>query len=73
MIKPKTLQTEFLSNSVFFQKIIGRAELELISQKDINEFFESKQIMIIGAGGTIGSAVSRWLVNSQVSDVYFLD
>jgi FlaA1/EpsC-like NDP-sugar epimerase len=73
MIKSKTLQTEFLSNSDFFQKIIGREELELISQKDINEFFQSKRIMIIGAGGTIGSAVARRLVNSQVKNVYFLD
>jgi FlaA1/EpsC-like NDP-sugar epimerase len=73
VIRSKNLQTEFLSNSVFFQKIIGRAELELISPKDINEFFESKRIMIIGAGGTIGSAVARRLVNSQVKDVYFLD
>ena len=73
MIKPKELQTEFLSNSDFFQKIIGREELELISQKDINEFFKSKRIMIIGAGGTIGSAVARRLINSQVKDVYFLD
>ncbi len=73
MIRSKNLQTEFLSNSVFFQKIIGREELELISQKDINKFFKSKRIMIIGAGGTIGSAVARRLVNSQVKDVYFLD
>lgn len=73
MIKPRALQTEFLSNSDFFQKIIGREELELISQKRINEFFKSKRIMIIGAGGTIGSAVARRLVSSQVKDVYFLD
>jgi len=73
VIRSKNLQTEFLSNSVFFQKIIGREELELISQKDINKFFKSKRIMIIGAGGTIGSAVARRLVNSQVKDVYFLD
>jgi len=73
MIKPRALQTEFLSNSDYFQKIIGREELELISQKDINEFFKSKRIMIIGAGGTIGSAVARRLVSSQVKDVYFLD
>jgi hypothetical protein len=35
MIKPKTLQTEFLSNPDFFQKIIGREELELISFKEL--------------------------------------
>ena len=73
MIKGRALQTEFLSNSDFFQKIIGREELELISRETINGFFESKRIMIIGAGGTIGSAVARRLVNSNVKDVYFLD
>lgn len=73
MTKSKTLQTEFLSNSDFFQKIIGRKELELISRKDIYEFFQSKRIMIIGAGGTIGSAVARRLVHSQVKNIYFLD
>jgi FlaA1/EpsC-like NDP-sugar epimerase len=73
MTQSKTLQTEFLSNSDFFQKIIGRKELELISQKDIYEFFQSKRIMIIGAGGTIGSAVARRLVHSQVKNIYFLD
>lgn len=73
MIKPRALQSEFLSNSDFFEKIIGRNELELISQKDISEFFISKRVMIVGAGGTIGSAVARRLVTSQVKDVYFLD
>lgn len=73
MNKPRALQSEFLSNSDFFKKIIKRDELELISQKSINEFFGLKRIMIIGAGGTIGSAIARRLVSSQVNKVYLLD
>ena len=69
----RALQSEFLSNSDFFKKIIGRDELELISHRSIGEFFGSKRIMIIGAGGTIGSAVARKLIRSQVKEVYFLD
>ena len=69
----RVLQTEFASNSAFFTEIVGRNELELLSSKRINEFFGSKKILIIGAGGTIGSAVARRLLNSGVANVLFLD
>jgi hypothetical protein len=38
MIEPIVLGTEFLSNSGFSQKIIGREELQLISKKSLMKF-----------------------------------
>ena len=69
----RVLQTEFASNSKFFTKIVGRDELELVSSATIKEFFGSSRILIIGAGGTIGSAVARRLLTSGIRDIFFLD
>ena len=73
MINSRVLQTEFASSSEFFSKIVGRGELELTSPGKIRSFFQESRILIIGAGGTIGSAVARRLLNSGVSDILFLD
>ena len=73
MNSARVLQTEFASNSDFFANIVGRNELELISSEEIMNFFGSSRILIIGAGGTIGSAVARRLLNSGINNVYFLD
>ena len=73
MNSSRVLQTEFSSNSDFFMKIVGRNELELVSSEKIREFFGSSRILIIGAGGTIGSAVARRLLNSGITNIYFLD
>ena len=69
----RVLQTEFASNSEFFTTIVGRSELELVSPEEIKRFFVGNKILIIGAGGTIGSAVARRLLNSGLNDVLFLD
>jgi len=73
MNRSRVLQTEFASNSEFFTTIVGRNELELISPEEIKRFFAGSKILIIGAGGTIGSAVARRLLNSGLKDVLFLD
>ena len=57
----------------FFTKIVGRPETELLSDKFLlNKFGESK-MLIVGAAGTIGSAISTRLTNAGVGNVYFLD
>jgi len=73
MNSSRVLQTEFASNSEFFTNIVGRSELELISAEEIKSFFGGSKILIIGAGGTIGSAVARRLLNSGLTNVLFLD
>jgi FlaA1/EpsC-like NDP-sugar epimerase len=73
MNNSRVLQTEFASNSEFFTKIVGRAELELVNSAKIKAFFAPSRVLIIGAGGTIGSAVARRLLTSGINDLYFLD
>ena len=66
------LNTEF-SSPAFFEKIVGRTESETISIKEIDEYYSKSKILVVGAGGTIGSAVSRKLVEAQCEEVFFLD
>jgi FlaA1/EpsC-like NDP-sugar epimerase len=64
--------TEF-SKKEFFEKIVGRPEIELLNNSTIQENFENKKILITGAGGTIGSAVAKRLAEAQIKSVYYLD
>ena len=57
----------------FFTKIVGRPEFELLSDEYICENFGNSRILIIGAAGTIGSAISERLINAGVDNVFFLD
>ena len=69
----KSLPTEFASPREFFEKITGRKEILLLSDAQIQQFFCGKRILITGAGGTIGSAVSRRLNSAGIPEVYYLD
>lgn len=69
----RSLLTEFNSPKEFFEKITGRAEIQLLSDLQIKEFFLGKRILITGAGGTIGSAVARRLKEAEISNTYYLD
>lgn len=66
------LNTEF-SSPQFFEKIVGRAESETISLDEIHNYYSKSKILVVGAGGTIGSAIARRLVLAKCEDVYFLD
>ena len=66
------LNTEFASPEVF-EKIVGRKESETISIQEINEYYSKSKILVVGAGGTIGSAVARRLVEAKCDEVFFLD
>lgn len=67
------LGSEFNNAKSLFKAIVGRDEYLLVSDSQIREYYIGKKILIVGAGGTIGSAVARKLVLAGVSDVYFLD
>ncbi len=68
-----SLQTEFTSPKEFFEKIAGRTEIQLLSDSQIQDYFLDKRILITGAGGTIGSAVSRRLREAGINQTYYLD
>ncbi len=57
----------------FFTKIVGRQETELLSDEFLVKKFGDEKILIVGAAGTIGSAISTRLTNARVEDVFFLD
>jgi FlaA1/EpsC-like NDP-sugar epimerase len=69
----KALPSEFFRSKEYFEVGCGRKELELFSAESICDYFSQKKILITGAGGTIGSAVARRLVESGAANVTFLD
>jgi len=72
-MKKFLLNSEFHNSSNFFNEIVGREENIVVSETDIYKYYQNKKIIIIGAGGTIGSSVARKLILSGVKNVYFLD
>lgn len=72
-MKPKPLETEFDSPAQFFSRIVGRPEIELLSDQEVRGFFTNKRVLITGAGGTIGSAVARRLANAGIPFTFYLD
>jgi FlaA1/EpsC-like NDP-sugar epimerase len=56
-----------------FSQIVGRPETEIITLEQINKIFSNSRILIIGAGGSIGSALARRIVDAEIKDLFFLD
>lgn len=67
------LPSEFATETDFFRTIVGRESTETIKLTEIKKFFSKKKILVTGAGGTIGSALSRRLIQAGVLDTYLLD
>ena len=67
------LGSEFKNSKKLFKNIVGRDENILVSDDQLRAFYANKRILVVGAGGTIGSSVSRRLVLAGLNDVYFLD
>jgi dTDP-glucose 4,6-dehydratase len=57
----------------FFNQIVGRQETQLFSDADLQSNFGESRILIIGAGGSIGSALAKRLVLAKIINVFFLD
>ena len=56
-----------------FELVVGRTENQLLNDAQIHNFFNKQQILIIGAGGSIGSAIARRLVPVISNQVFMLD
>jgi len=57
----------------FFKQIIGRSETQLLNDDQIQNFFSNERILVIGAGGSIGSALARRLLSAKIKNVFFCD
>jgi dTDP-glucose 4,6-dehydratase len=56
-----------------FELVICRKELELLNKIQLQDIFQDSRILIIGAGGSIGSAIARNLVAANIHNVFFMD
>jgi FlaA1/EpsC-like NDP-sugar epimerase len=71
-----TMGTKFEQNktiSDLFNQMVGRPETELLSSANIRNFFGDERILIIGAGGSIGSALAKTINSAQISNLFLLD
>ncbi len=56
-----------------FELVVGRSQLNLLDDGDLQSIFANSRILIIGAGGSIGSALARRLILAKLSNIFFLD
>jgi FlaA1/EpsC-like NDP-sugar epimerase len=61
------------SNSLFFEKIIGRSEKAFLNEVDLESYFSNSRILVTGAAGSIGSAIIKRLTKAGIRNVYLLD
>jgi dTDP-glucose 4,6-dehydratase len=57
----------------FFEFVAGRKETNLFNDITIQERFGSERILIIGAAGSIGSALANRLNSAKIKNLFFLD
>lgn len=57
----------------FFEFVTGREETILLSDDILQEQFGSERILIIGAAGSIGSALANRLNSAKIHNLFFLD
>ena len=65
--------TNELEYQRLFTEIVGRQESQLLKDIDLQSYFSDSRILIIGAGGSIGSALARRLTSANLKNVFFLD
>lgn len=66
------IESEYEYQNLFTQ-VVGRLETELLTSEEVHKLFASSRILIIGAGGSIGSALARRLILANIKLIYFLD
>ena len=57
----------------FFQHVTGREEISILNNKDLASIFGNDRILIIGAAGSIGSALATRLNSAKIRNLFFLD
>lgn len=62
-----------LSYGSLFQIVVGRSETNLLQDDELKRLFASSRILIVGAGGSIGSALAQRLISANIHNVYLLD
>jgi FlaA1/EpsC-like NDP-sugar epimerase len=65
--------TNELEYQRMFTEIVGRKESQLLKDVDLQRCFSDSRILIIGAGGSIGSALAKRLTSASLKNVFFLD
>ena len=70
-------RVKLMSNSTLdknlFELVARRPEMNILSDSEIRNLFEASKILIIGAGGSIGSALAKRLNAAEINEVYFFD
>lgn len=57
----------------FFELVVGRSESDLLGNNDLQLIFGKSRILIIGAGGSIGSSIAKRITKAKIPEVFFLD
>jgi len=57
----------------FFEHVTGRTETSLLDDSDLAKNFQNDRILIIGAAGSIGSALATRLNSAKIQNLFFLD
>ena len=60
-------------NEFLFSDVIGRSEVQLLTDIDLQLSFGKSRVLIIGAGGSIGSALATRLATAELEQIFFLD
>ncbi len=71
MVNNKHLDIEFLEKKIISPK--NRFKLSNQENKELSKFFENKNILVIGASGSIGLKFSLKLINYKFKRLYLLD
>ena len=56
-----------------FHRVVGRRETQLLGDNELQRLFGKSRILIIGAGGSIGSALAKRLNSARITNVFLLD
>lgn len=64
---------DFASEKDLFELVVGRSERHLLKDIEISSIYGKDHILIIGAGGSIGSALARRLAKANIKNLFFLD
>lgn len=67
------VNSDFDSYEHFFEFVTGRTETLLLSDDELQNQFNSERILIVGAAGSIGSALAKRLAAARITNLYLAD